>query len=70
MHSDVEAFIGLTRDVEAHTGTMVALEGYNPAAINRAHNDDLDMILDAQLRGISKAFQCFNEIPIPEIAEC
>lgn len=39
--SDVEAFIGLTRDVEAHTGMVVALEGYTPAAVNRAHNDDL-----------------------------
>src|SRR3954466_14216554 len=38
---DVEAFIGLTRDVEAQTGMMVALEGYTPAAVNRAHNDDL-----------------------------
>jgi hypothetical protein len=43
---DVEAFIGLTRDVEAHTGMMVALEGYTPAAVKRAHNDDVDMILD------------------------
>lgn len=44
--TDVEAFMGLVRDVEAHTGVMVALEGYTPAAINRAHHDDLDLILD------------------------
>ena len=28
---DVEAFLGVLRDVEAHTGVMVALEGYTPA---------------------------------------
>lgn len=43
---DVEAFLGLTQDVEAHTGMMIALEGYTPAAINRAHYDNLDVVLD------------------------
>jgi restriction endonuclease len=66
---DVEAFIGLTRDVEAHTGMMVALEGYTPAAVNRAHNDDLDMILDVLNFEELKAFQGFAAIPIPETAE-
>ncbi|MFZ0947035.1 MAG: restriction endonuclease, partial [Candidatus Sulfotelmatobacter sp.] len=32
---DVEAFLGLTQDVEAHTGMMIALEAYTPAAVNR-----------------------------------
>ncbi len=54
---DVEAFIGLSRDVEAHTGMMVALEGYTPAAVNRAHNDDLDIILDVLNLDELKAFQ-------------
>jgi tetratricopeptide (TPR) repeat protein len=60
---DVEAFIGLTRDVEAHTGMMVALEGYTPAAVNRAHNDDLDMILDVLNLNELKEFQGLTAIP-------
>jgi len=60
---DVEAFLGLTRDVEAHTGMMVALEGYTPAAINRAHYDDLDVILDVLNLDQLKAFQCPTAIP-------
>lgn len=55
--SDVEAFIGLTRDVEAHTGVMVALRGYTPAAVNRAHNDDVDIILDVLSLEELRAYQ-------------
>ena len=61
--SDVEAFIGLTCDVEAHTGMMIALEGYTPAAVNRAHNDDLDVILDVLNFEELKAYQGFAAIP-------
>jgi tetratricopeptide (TPR) repeat protein len=60
---DVEAFLGLTRDVEAHTGMMIALEGYTPAAVNRAHNDDLDIILDVLNLDELKVFQGFAAIP-------
>ena len=60
---DVEAFLGLTRDVEAHTGMMAALEGYTPAAVNRAHYDDLDIILDVLNLDELKAFQGFAAIP-------
>ena len=60
---DVEAFLGLTRDVEAHTGMMVALEGYTPAAVNRAHYDDLDVVLDVLNFDELKAFQGFTAIP-------
>jgi tetratricopeptide (TPR) repeat protein len=61
--SDVEAFIGLTRDVEAHTGMMVALEGYTPAAVKRAHNDDGDMILDVLNFEELKIFQGYEAFP-------
>jgi tetratricopeptide (TPR) repeat protein len=60
---DVEAFLGLTRDVEAHTGMMIALEGYTLAAVNRAHYDDLDVILDVLNLDELKAFQGLTAIP-------
>jgi tetratricopeptide (TPR) repeat protein len=65
---DVEAFIGLTRDVEAHTGMMVAVEGYTPAAVNRVHHDDLDIILDVLNLDELKAFQ--GPTAIPYSGEC
>jgi hypothetical protein len=61
--SDVEAFLGFLRDVEAHTGVLVALEGYTPAAVNRAHHDDLDLILDVLNLDELKQFQGFGAIP-------
>jgi len=60
---DVEAFLGLMRDVEAHTGMMIALAGYTKAAINRAHYDDLDVILDVLNLDELKAFQGPTAIP-------
>jgi tetratricopeptide (TPR) repeat protein len=61
--ADVEQFLGMIRDVEAHTGVLVALEGYTPAAINRAHYDDLDVILDVLNLEELKRFQGFTAIP-------
>lgn len=61
--SDVEAFLGLTLDVQAHTGMMIALEGYTPAAVNRAHYDDLDVILDVLNFDELKVFQGPTAIP-------
>ena len=61
--NDVEAFLGLTQDVEAHTGMMIALEGYTPAAINRAHNDNLDVVLDVLSLDDLKEFQGPTAIP-------
>ena len=64
MRNTVDAsFLGLTRDVEAHTGMMIALEGYTPAAINRAFYDDLDVILDVLNLDELKAFQGRAAIP-------
>jgi tetratricopeptide (TPR) repeat protein len=60
---DVEAFLGLTRDVEAHTGMLISLEGYTSAAVNRAHYDDLDVILDVLNLDELKTFQGFRAIP-------
>ena len=58
---DVEAFLGLTRDVEAHTGMMIALEGYTAAAINRAHYDNLDVILDVLNLDELKVFRVYSD---------
>ncbi len=44
--NDVESFLGFINDVGAHTGMMIALEGYTPAALSRAYYDDLDIVLD------------------------
>jgi tetratricopeptide (TPR) repeat protein len=60
---DVEAFLGLTQDVEAHTGMLIALEGYTPAAVNRAHYDNLDVILDVLSLDELKAYQGPTAIP-------
>ncbi len=65
---DVEAFLGLTQDVEAHTGMMIALEGYTPAAVSRAHCDNLDVILDVLSLEELKAFQ--GPTAIPYAGEC
>ncbi len=61
--TDVESFLGLVRDVEAHTGMMIALEGYTSAAINRAYNDDLDVILDVLNLDELKELQGLAAIP-------
>lgn len=60
---DVEAFLGFIRDVGAHTGVMVALEGYTPAAINRVHYDDLDVFLDVLNLDELRASQGLAAIP-------
>src|SRR6266404_7327439 len=65
---DVEAFLGLTQDVEAHTGMMVAFEGYTPAAVNRAHYDNLDVVLDVLSLDELKAFQ--GPVGIPYSGDC
>jgi hypothetical protein len=43
---DVESFIGMLSDVEAHKGVLITQQGYTEAAINRAHYDQIDLDLD------------------------
>jgi hypothetical protein len=44
--NDVEAFLGLLRDVGADIGVLISPEGYSQAAINRAHYDDSRLEVD------------------------
>jgi hypothetical protein len=43
---DVESFLGMLMDVDAHKGLMVSPKGYSAGAINRAHYDLNDLELD------------------------
>jgi hypothetical protein len=44
--TDVEAFLGLLRDVEAPRGIMVSAKGYSKTALARAFRDDVDLDLE------------------------
>jgi len=59
----VEEFLGLVRDVGVHTGIMIALEGYTEAAVERAHKDDADVILDVLNFKELEQFHGFCAIP-------
>jgi hypothetical protein len=59
----VEEFLGLVRDVGVHTGVMIAPEGYTEAAIERAHKDDADVILDVLNFKELEQFHGFGAIP-------
>jgi len=61
--NDVESFLGFIGDVGAHTGMMIALEGYTPAALSRAYYDDLDIVLDVLNFDDLMAFQGFAAFP-------
>lgn len=61
--NDVEAFLGLLRDVGAHKGVMISTEGYSKAAVNRAHYDDLDLELDVLNFKELGSFHSFGAIP-------
>jgi Restriction endonuclease len=43
---DVEEFLSMVRDVGAHKALMISPEGYTNAAMERAHADDADVVLD------------------------
>jgi Restriction endonuclease. len=61
--NDVESFLGFIKDVEAHTGMMIALEGYTRAALDRAYFDDADVILDILNFENLKEYQGLCAIP-------
>jgi hypothetical protein len=61
--NDVEAFLGLLRDVGAQQGVMISREGYTKAAINRAFYDDLELDLDVLNFKELKTAQGFAAIP-------
>jgi hypothetical protein len=61
--NDVEAFLGVLRDVEAHVGVMISPLGYSEAAINRAYQDDVDLQLDILSFEDLKEFQSPLAIP-------
>jgi hypothetical protein len=59
----VEEFLGLMRDVSAHKGLMIAPEGFTSAAIERAHSDDADVLLDVLNFKDLAEFQGLSAIP-------
>jgi restriction endonuclease len=60
---DVEEFLGLARDVGAHKAVMISTEGYTEAAVQRAHADDADVILDVLNFKELEQFHGFCAIP-------
>ena len=61
--NDVEAFMGLARDVEANKGVMISTEGYSSAATNRAYYDDSGIELDVlNFKELSR-FHAFGTFP-------
>jgi len=61
--NDVEAFMGLARDVEANKGVMISAEGYSSAATNRAYYDDFGIELDVLNFKELGQFHAFGAIP-------
>lgn len=59
---DVEAFMGLVKDVGANKGALVAYKGFTKAAKNRAKNAGIDLykMIDA----ISHEWQTYISIPV------
>lgn len=60
---DVECFIGMLADIEAHKGLIITSKGYTKAAINRAYNDTGDIELDILNFEDLKRHQTFGAIP-------
>jgi len=60
---DVESFLGMLKDINAHKGLLITHEGYSQAAINRAYYDPTDIELDILNFKDFKQWQCLNAIP-------
>lgn len=60
---EIECFIGMLNDVEAHKGILITQEGYSEAAIKRAHYDLLDLDVDVLNFKDLKYFQGETAIP-------
>jgi hypothetical protein len=60
---DVETFIGMLADVEAHKGLLITSEGYSQAAVNRAFHDPGDLELDILNFKEINHLQGFGAIP-------
>lgn len=61
--TDVEAFIGYCADIGASKGVLISMEGYTPAAVNRAFKDVSDVELDVLSFNELRQFQGFAAIP-------
>ena len=60
---DVEMFIGMLNDIDAHKGLLITQQGYSEAAIKRAYNDPTDLELDILNFKDLHEFQGFVGLP-------
>jgi len=60
---DVEAFVGLLRDVRLNRGIMISASGYSEAALARAFHDDIDLDLDVVTLDDFKCWEAAGAIP-------
>jgi hypothetical protein len=60
---DIESFIGFCSDISAQKGLLISLNGFTPAAVNRAHFDESDIELDVLNFSDLKSFQAFGALP-------
>jgi hypothetical protein len=67
--NDVESFIAMMSDVEAHRGILISSAGYTSAAVARAHNEP-NQDIELEIFSISelKAYQ--GELGIPYSGDC
>lgn len=60
---EVETFISMLEDLDAHKGLLITQKGYSQAAINRAHFGPSDIELDILNFEELKDYQGFGAIP-------
>lgn len=65
--TDVESFIAMMADVEAHRGILVSINGYSKTAVSRAHNEvNQDVELDVFSLEELKHLQTELAVPFSE----